>query len=34
MKRTINRQKETLSIIRKNFKGPVLLATDGVIINW
>ena len=33
MKRTLNIQKETQGIIRAKYRGPILLATDGLLVN-
>ena len=33
MKRTLNIQKVTQSIIRQQYRGPIILATDGIIIS-
>jgi ribonuclease BN (tRNA processing enzyme) len=33
MKRTLNIQKETQGIIRTQYRGPIHIATDGLIVN-
>jgi ribonuclease BN (tRNA processing enzyme) len=33
MKRTLNIQKETLGIIRARYRGPIHLATDGLVVS-
>ena len=33
MKRTLTIQKQTQSIIRHKYRGPIILASDGMIVN-
>jgi ribonuclease BN (tRNA processing enzyme) len=33
MKRTLNIQKQTQAIIRQKYRGPIILATDGLVVS-